>query len=275
MGKNASRVCVLGFTLASTAALGFPGSAAADDTLSGDCATTLHGARTQGLALDLGAPLNLPGLLTIGLDSRSGGSREEAKAPLVSLPVGDTVQALGVGDLPAVDGVCTTAQGLVNGVGDTTQNLLGGGDTTKPPGNPGTPAPPTTPPPGTPGNPVPPGSPGGTPSPNPGGSTNPVTSNPIVLDAGVSVAGVFVNGAFLPGGLGSSVIIPIAPPAEAPNIGGVGVPPVVIADRSGTAQALPATNNAPARLPLLLAVLALAVVAAALIRTWFRRTPSS
>lgn len=259
MGKNASRVCVLGFTLASAAALVFPGTAAAEDTLSGDCATTLHGARSPGLAVDLGAPLNLPGLLTIGLDSRSG-SRQDKNAPLLSLPVGDTVQALGASDLPAVDGGCTTAQGLVNGVGDTTQNLLGGGKTT-PPGNP------TSPPPGSPGNPVPPN--------GPSGSTNPVTTDPDILGAGVSVAGVFINGAFLPGGLGASVIIPIAAPAEAPNIGGVGVPPVVIADRSGTAEALPVTNNAPARLPLLLAVLTLAIVAAALIRTWSRRSPNS
>jgi hypothetical protein len=266
MGKNVSRLCVVGFALAGTAALSFPGSAAADDTLSGDCATTLQGARSQGLALDLGAPLNLPGQLTVGLDSQAGGTRQDGKAPLLSLPVGDTLRTLGVGDLPAVNGVCTTAQGVVNGVGETTQNLLGGGGRPNPPGTPGTP----------PGNPVPPTGPGAPPSPGPGGSTSPVTGGPGVLGAGDSIAGVFINGAFIPGGLGAPVIIPIQPPAQAPNAGGDGVvvPPVVIADRSGTAQALPAAENAPARLPLLLAVLALAVVAAALIRTWLRRNPT-
>jgi len=69
------------------------------------------------------------------------------------------------------------------------------------------------------------------------------------------------------------VIIPIVPPGQAPIVGEAGAPPVVVADRSGTAEALPA-SNAPARLPLLLAVLALAIVAAALIRTWLRRKPA-
>jgi hypothetical protein len=269
MGKNASRFGVLGFALVSTAALSFPGSAAAE-TLSGDCATTLPGVHSRGLALDLGAPLNAPGLLIIGLDSQS-----TKGAPRLSLPVGDAVRALGLGNVPTVKGLCDTAQGTVNAVGDTTQGLLGGGGEVNPPG---TPAPgPGTP--DNPGSPVPPPTgPGAPPVRNPGDSASPVVMSPDVPSAGDSIAGIFVNGAisngvFIPDGLGAPVIIPMVTP-EVPAIDGLVVPPVVIADRSGTAQALPAANS-PARLPLLLAVVALAVVAAALTRTWLRRNPSA
>jgi len=137
MGKNARRLCVLGFALAASAALAalaFPGSASADQTLSGDCATTLQGAGSQGLILDLGAPINAPGKLTVGLDSQGAG--------LLSLHAGDTVRTLGVGDLPAVNGVCAAVQDMVNRVGDTTQGLLGGKPATpSPPHEPGKPDP--------------------------------------------------------------------------------------------------------------------------------------
>src|SRR3981081_548736 len=128
MGKNARRLCVLGFALAASAALAalaFPGSASADQTLSGDCATTLQGAGSQGLILDLGAPVNAPGKLTAVLDSPGAGLLSHA---------GATVRTLGGGDLPAVNGVCAAVQGMVNRVGDTTQGLLGG--------KPATPSPP-------------------------------------------------------------------------------------------------------------------------------------
>jgi hypothetical protein len=267
MGKNApwlytKRFCVMGFAVAASATLAFPGSAFADDTLSGSCATTLEGARAQGLTLDLGAPLNVPGTLTVGLDGRNSAARQEG-APLLSLPVGDVVRGLGVGKVPVVTEACNGAQGVVNTVGNTTQGLLGGDQ----PGDPG--QPPTEP--GDPG--TPPTSPG-TPPTNPGGPGNeidPVVTGPNGdLDA---ISGVFISAAFVPGGLGAPVIIPIVPPGQAPIVGEAGAPPVVVADRSGTAEALPA-SNAPARLPLLLAVLALAIVAAALIRTWLRRNPA-
>lgn len=265
MGKNAQRICVMGFALAASATLAFPGSAFADDTLSGSCATTLEGARAQGLTLDLGAPLNIPGSLTVGLDGRNSAARQEG-APLLSLPVGDVVRGLGVGKVPLVTEACTGAQGVVNTVGDTTSGLLGGNQ----PENPG--QPPTEP--GDPG--TPPGGPGTPPS-NPGGPGTPGNEiDPVVTGPNGdfdAISGVFISAAFVPGGLGAPVIIPIVPPGQAPIIGEAGAPPVVVADRSGTAQALPA-SNAPARLPLLLAVLALAVVAAALIRTWLRRNPA-
>jgi hypothetical protein len=253
MGPNARRRCVLGFAVAASAAVAFSGSAAADQTLSGDCATTLRGARSPRLILDLGAPLNAPGKLTVGLDSQDSG--------LLSLPVGDVVRTLGVGELPAINGVCTTVQGTVNTVGDTTQGLLGG--------KPVTPTPPQKP-----GNsdskPTGPGAPL---APNPGHQTGPGLVGGIGLPGADASSGISINTTLTPGGLGTPVIIPIVPPDQASSVGEIGVPPVVIADRSGTAQALPASNTPPARLPLLLAVLALTLVATVLVRTWLRRKP--
>jgi hypothetical protein len=254
MGKNVRRLCVLGFALAASAALAFPGSATADQTLSGDCATTLQGAGSQGLILDLGAPVNAPGKLIVGLDSQGAG--------LLSVPAGDTVRTLGVRDLPAVNSVCTAVQGAVNTVGGTTQGLLGG--------KPATPSPPHEP-----GNPVPrPTDPEAPLAPNPGNQTGPDGFvGGVGLLGGDAISGVLINAAFLPGSLGAPVIIPIVPPGQAPSLGENSVPPLVIADRAGTTQALLASNAPPARLPLLLAVLALAVVAAALVRTWLHRKP--
>jgi hypothetical protein len=257
MGKNARRLCVLGFALAASAALAalaFPGSASADQTLSGDCATTLQGAGSQGLILDLGAPVNAPGKLTAVLDSPGAG--------LLSLHASDTVRTLGVGDLPAVNGVCAAVQDMVNRVGDTTHGLLGG--------KPATPSPPHEP-----GKPDPrPTDPQAPLAPKPGNQTGPHGFvGGVGLLGGDAISGVLINAAFLPGSLGAPVIIPIVPPGQAASFGENGLPPVVIADRAGTTQALPASNAPPARLPLLLAVLALSVVVAALVRTWLRRKP--
>lgn len=259
MGKHARRICAIGFLLAASAALVIPANASADETLSGSCATTLQGARSEGLVLDLGAPLNLPGKLTVGLDSASG-ARQDKGAPALSLPVGDTVRALGLGGVPLVGGACDATQGLVNGVGDTTQKLLGGKDT-PPPGS--TPGKPTPPPGSTPGGPT-------TPAP---GQPTPGSSDGGVVDG--SVLGQITGAAFIPTTLTTAgpLVVGLAAPGPTPGLVKVDPPPVVIANSSGNAQALPA-GNAPERLPLILAVLMLAVVAAALIRTWVRRKPA-
>jgi hypothetical protein len=251
MGKHARRIGIFGFLLAASAAFVLPASASADETLSGSCSTTLQGARSDGLILDLGAPLNLAGKLTIGLDSASG-ARDAG--PALSLPVGDTVRALGVGGLPLVGDTCTVVQGAVNGVGGATQKLLGGKDAL-PPTKP-------VPPPGTPGGPTPPSNPG---QPAPG---SPVTGDDLVLSQ-------FTGAAFVPTSLTSAgpLVIGLAAAGKPPLVVEQDPAPVIIADRSGDARALPA-SNAPARLPLILAVLLLAVVAAALLRTWMRRKPA-
>ncbi len=263
MGKTAARITALGFTLAISAALSFPPSANADPspTLGGDCSATLQNSPARsgsnGLLLDAGAPLNAPNSLTLGLDSSA--KQTNGGAPLLSLPVGDVVKSLGVGDVPGVGdaaakAVCPAAQGTVNTLGDTTQNLVGGGGVLPIPPNPG-----PTPPAPAPG-PNPP--PGGNP---PGNTTGPVTTGPGGAGLpGDAIAGIFSNAALLPGNLVQAPVIAQVIPGTG---GGV---PTVDEQKSGSAQALP-TVAPPAKLPMLLAVLALAVVAAALVRAWMRR----
>ncbi|MBE1499746.1 hypothetical protein H4696_006846 [Amycolatopsis lexingtonensis] len=262
MGKQLARITALGFTFAATAALAMPGVASADTspTLGGDCAATLQNGQARdaktGLVLDAGAPLNSPNQLTVGLDSTSRNTN--GTAPLLTLPVGDTVRALGIGDVPVVGdvaakGVCPVAQGTVNTVGNITQGVA---DELPPLPLPPAPNPPQPAPP----SPVPPG-----PNP-PGDSTGPVTTGP--GNAGLpgdAISGIFTNAALLPGTL-------VQAPVVAQIIPGQQVP-TVDAQRSGTAEALPGLTP-PAKLPMLLAVLALAIVAAALVRAWIRRKPA-
>ncbi|WP_020642482.1 hypothetical protein [Amycolatopsis balhimycina] len=265
MGKHVARITALGFTLAASVALVGPGVANADPTLGGDCQATLQNgaARTgsTGLLLDAGAPLNAPNQLTIGLDSSSRNTN--GSAPLLTLPVGDTVKALGIGEVPVVgdvaaQGVCPAAQGTVNAVGDLTQGVAGQLPPLPLPPNPPQPAPP---------GPVPPGPTPPHPGPNPpGGHTGPIITGPgNAALPGDSISGVFTHAALLPGSL-------VQAPVIAQVIPGQQVP-TVDEQRSGTAEALPGVTP-PAKLPMLLAVLALAIVAAALVRAWIRRKPA-
>ncbi|WIY04510.1 hypothetical protein QRX60_11915 [Amycolatopsis mongoliensis] len=263
MGKRVARITALGFVLSASAALAAPGVASADPspTLGGDCGATLQNGQARdaktGLLLDAGAPLNAPNRLTVGLDSTS--KNTNGSAPLLTLPVGDTVRALGVGDVPVVGdaaakAVCPAAQGVVNTVGNVTQGVA-----SELPPLPLPPAPPGPNPPQPPG-PTPPGQ---TP---PGDSTGPVTTGP--GNAGLpgdAISGIFTNAALLPGSL-------IQAPVIAQVIPGQQVP-TVDEQKSGTAEALPGVTP-PAKLPMLLAVLALAIVAAALVRAWIRRKPA-
>lgn len=261
MGKTAARITALGFTLAVSAALAAPPSAYADPspTLGGDCAATLQNSDARsgsnGLLLDAGAPLNAPNQLTVGLDSSA--KNTNGSAPLLTLPVGDVVKSLGVGEVPVVGDaaattVCPAAQGTVNTLGNATQGLVGGVGS-PPPSNPG----PNPPAPG----PNPPGTP-------PGNSTGPVTTGPGGAGLpGDAISGIFSNAALLPGSLVQAPVIAQVIPGTG---GGV---PTVDEQKSGSAQALPAIAP-PAKLPMLLAVLALAIVAAALVRAWMRRKPA-
>ncbi|MCR6489500.1 hypothetical protein M8542_42455 [Amycolatopsis sp. OK19-0408] len=266
MGKHVARITALGFTVAASAALAMPGVASADPspTLGGDCAATLQNGQARdaktGLVLDAGAPLNAPNRLTVGLDSSA--KNTNGSAPLLTLPVGDTVRALGVGDVPVVGdaaakGVCPVAQGVVNTVGDVTQGVAGELPPLPIPPNPAPPAPPTPP---TPPGQTPPGQ---TP---PGDSTGPVTTGPGGAGLpGDAISGIFSNASLLPGSLVQApVIAQIIPGQEVPTVD---------EQKSGTAEALPGVTP-PAKLPMLLAVLALAIVAAALVRAWIRRKPA-
>ncbi|WP_033291405.1 hypothetical protein [Amycolatopsis jejuensis] len=278
MRKHAGRMTALAAALAApvlSAALAFPGTAQADPspTLNGDCAATLQNGKSgQGLALDAGAPLNAPNRLTVGLDSKA--QQTDGKSPLFTLPVGDTARTLGVGETPVVgdaaaNTVCPVAQNTANGVGNTTQQLVGDAAKVVPP--PDNPAPKPNPPspgpgPGGPGGPGRPGQPG------PGGIIlEPVTSGGSVggLSGLDSISGIFTGAAMLPASFVQAPVVTTIIPGQLPQ----DQPPTVDAKKSGTAEALP-TANPPARLPLLIAVLALAIVAAALVRAWLRRNPA-
>ncbi|GAB3395844.1 hypothetical protein [Amycolatopsis echigonensis] len=275
MRKRAGRTVALGVALAApllSAVLAFPASASADPnpTLNGDCQATLqNGKDGNGLALDAGAPLNAPNRLTVGLDSKA--KQTDGNNTLLTLPVGDTVRTLGVGEAPAAGDLagktlCPTAQNAANGVGNATQELVGGLPGTPIPSPQPTPQPPNP----TPRPPSPAPGPGGPGQPVPGGDTlGPVTSGGGLsgLDA---VSGIFTGAAMLPASFVQAPIVTQVVPGQLPQQGQV---PTVDAKKSGTAEALPAANP-PARLPLLIAVLALAMVAAALVRAWLRRKPA-
>ncbi|MGW4482554.1 hypothetical protein ACWEOE_01820 [Amycolatopsis sp. NPDC004368] len=278
MGKHAARITTLGIAAALpvlSAALALPATASADPspTLDGDCAATLQNGKSgNGLSLDAGAPLNAPNRLTVGLDSKA--KQSDGQSPLLNLPVGDVVRGLGVGEVPVVgdaatNAVCPLTQDTANAAGHATQSLIGG-VTNAPPdqtppggGNPPPDNPPQTPPGTPPGGPGGPGSPG-----SPGSSLDPVVigTGSDLLGAD-SIAGIFTNAAMLPSGLVQ------APPVITQVIPGqlpADQVPTVDAKKSGTAEALPAVTP-PAKLPMLIAVLALAIVAAALVRAWLRR----
>ncbi|WP_134664204.1 MULTISPECIES: hypothetical protein [unclassified Amycolatopsis] len=274
MRKRAGRTISLGVALAApllSAVLAFPAAASADPspTVTGDCESTLqNGKDGTGLALDAGAPLNAPNRLTVGLDSKA--KQTDGNNTLLNLPVGDTVRTLGVGEVPVVGetaakDTCPFVQAAGNGVGNATQALVGGvpplipSPTPKPPPGP-TPNPPSPPAPG----------PGGPGQPAPGGDTlGQVTSVGGDLSGLDSVSGIFTGAAMLPASFVQAPIVTQIVPGQLPQ----DQVPTVDAKKSGTAEALPAANP-PARLPLLIAVLALALVAAALVRAWLRRKPA-
>ncbi|MET7990440.1 hypothetical protein ABZU76_05975 [Amycolatopsis sp. NPDC005232] len=277
MGKHAARITTLGIAVALpvlSAALALPATASADTspTLDGDCSATLQNGKTgKGLSLDAGAPLNAPNRLTVGLDSKA--KQADGSNPLFTLPVGDVVRTLGVGEVPAVgdaaaNGVCPLAQNTANSVGNATGSLVGGvtAPVVIPPGDnpPGDNPPGDNPPGDTPPGQTPPGS---TPPGAPGSSLDPVITGSGDLSGLDSIAGIFTNAAMLPSGLVQ------APPVITQVIPGqlpADQVPTVDAKKSGTAEALPAVTP-PAKLPMLIAVLALAIVAAALVRAWLRR----
>ncbi|SFO20131.1 hypothetical protein [Amycolatopsis rubida] len=277
MRKRAGRTVALGVALAApllSAVLAFPATAAADPspTVPGDCESTLqNGKNGTGLALDAGAPLNAPNRVTVGLDSKA--KQTDGNNTLLTVPVGDTIRALGVGEVPVVGetaakDTCPLVQAAANGVGNATQAVVGGVP-------PLVPQPSPTPPNPTPNPPVPPAPP--SPAPGPGGTGQPVpggdTLGPVTSGGGLSgldsVSGIFTGAAMLPASFVQAPIVTQVVPGQLPQ----DQVPTVDAKKSGTAEALPAANP-PARLPLLIAVLALAMVAAALVRAWLRRKPA-
>jgi hypothetical protein len=272
MGKNAKRVCAAGFVIAVSVTLSLPGTSAASPApvVAGSCEDALQGktvdSAATGLTVDVGAALTVPGVLTLGLDAEPPTApANKDKAPLVSLPVGDAVKTLGLGNTPVAGDlvaqtVCPAVQDAANVAGNTTQTILTTAEAVVPPVKfPGHPpqvpiAPPASPP----------------MAPGPGDQIGPIQTVPGSSNSGVdAISGIFIGGTLLPGKATAPVVTPVLPPGQTLDTDGV---PPTVANRAGTAQALPASTP-PARLPLLLAVLALAGVAAALVRTWIRRRP--
>lgn len=264
--------------------LALPGSALAeegpDKVIANDCAATLEGEPGEPLTADAGALVQAPGVVTVGLGSSSDGTNGE-KEPLVKLPVTDTLDGLGVTETPVVSDaagtVCDGAKTTVNTLGNAVQGVVPGDDLTEQP--PGEDPPDEEEPPGEedpPGDEQPPGeSPG-----NGNGAGSAI--EPIVTGPGAGNLGGFDDGEVLQllgnsfGSLGVIALPPAAelgPPVTAPDInapspGDKG--PAERSKESGTVQAAPAGDQQN-RLPLLLAVIALAVVATLLSRTLYRR----
>jgi hypothetical protein len=263
MGKVASRIAALGFLVVS-AALAVPMSASADQAdpaLAGSCAATLQNGSGQALTLDAGAPVNAPGVVTVGTGSNSATTGPAQHKPVLALPLADAVKALNRGTLPVLGDTATTvicpgAQNTVNAISATTQSLIAGQPKEPaPPAAPG-PKPPATQPPAQPvPAPVAPNSAmSGT------GATAEFVSAPLGFAAPAPVSDLSAL-------IGTGAVVPAAPGV----VPSTGTTPV--AQESGTAQAMPVVSTAPAKLPLLLAAIALALVAAALAQVWLRRAP--
>jgi hypothetical protein len=268
MGKTVNRVSAVSFLIAVSAALVPPSANAetADPALAGSCAGTIRADSGEALTLDAGAPVNAAGEVTVGTGTNSARTGDERREPLVSLPVADAAQNLRVGELPVVgdpatDVLCSTAQNTVNTLSAATESLISGEQKDPPPAA----RPPATPPGTPPSVPAPPAPqpPGGVTPVQPGAGNSVVFPVLIANPLGATVPESSVSTELPLGG--------VAPAAPGLNPPSNSIPPEVIAQNSGTAEALPAPSATPARLPLLIAVFALAVVAAALVRSWMRR----
>jgi hypothetical protein len=262
MGKTANRLGALGFFVAASAVLLLPGTASADTAdpmIAGSCDATLRNEPGQALTVDTGAPVNAPGVLTVGTGTDSAPVGPAQTPPLLSVPLADAARTLGVGNLPVVgpavtDMVCPGVQNTANALSAATQSLVSGQDKQ--------PAPPSSTPPAAP---KPPAEPSPVPV-APSAPAGPATglqfiSYPVNLTPPVAA------GFLTP--VTQAAIAPAAPALTPPT----GTAPTVAGpDNVGSAQAMPASSATPAKLPLLLAAVALALAGAALAHTWLRRT---
>ncbi|GHF11126.1 hypothetical protein GCM10017786_51040 [Amycolatopsis deserti] len=264
MGKTARRAGVAGFVLALSATLTAPAAFAeeADPALAGSCDATLRDEPGKALTLDAGAPLDQPGVLTVGTGSESAPTGPDQRGPLLPLPVADLAKALNLGDAPVVgdlatEQLCPGVQGTVNTLSAATQSLVSGKPLDPPSTgdpSPGEPQPgEQTPAPGTPGTPAP-GATGG------------------IVPASFVTGGFLIGSGIIPSTTPLSALIQpgVVPPAAPALVPPAGTEPPLVTQNSGTAEAMP-SSSVPDRLPLIIAVFALAIVAAALTRAWMRR----
>lgn len=276
-------------------ALALPATAHAaegpDPIIAGSCAATFDddaASVASPLTVDAGAAAEAPGVLTVGLGTESEGTNGH-RDPLLAVPASDTLDALGVTSTPVVSdastGACEAAKPAGNGAGATVQHLVPIDDVTAPgPGAPAGGQPPGDESPDNPTGETPDdetpsdGTPG---DPDPGGAVD-----PIALGPGLSGFGEF-GGFGASGGFGA-VDVPSVLGGSLDALGTITLPPTVLIDSpvrapdlnspapeggspddqakaSGSAQAIP--SGTLDRLPLLLAVVALALVEAALSKT--------
>lgn len=120
MGKTAHRVGALGFVVAASAGLFFTNSASAapgpDPLLKGDCEATVSAKDGTPVTVDVGALVNRPGAVDLGLGTKS--TNATGGKPLLNLPVTDALDALGITKVPGLrdvtTGVCKPVQTLAN-----------------------------------------------------------------------------------------------------------------------------------------------------------------
>lgn len=244
-----------------------------DNVVANSCAATVEGQRGEPLTVDAGALLQEPGVVTVGLGTASDGT-DGAAQPLATVPVSDTLNGLGVSRTPvlsdAAGSLCDGAKTTLNAVGDTVQTTLPGDDATETPSEDAPPAE-DTPPPDSPNRP----------GQEPGTDSSPDSAvSPLVLDT-ADTQGTTSGGAVLTHLLDNSFdslraislesMLTFGPPIQAPDVNAAipGGNPVAHAAEPGDARALLAGEQE--RLPLLLAVIALALVATLLSRTLYRR----
>lgn len=237
-----------------------PARVAPKPAVLGDCDATLAGADGEAITVDAGAVLDQAGTLDVGLGSTA------QSGSLITLPVEDAVELLGADDAGALTEVaadgCETVKLALNSTAISTQSLLPGGDEPNQPGE----------------NTPEPGNPGDDPADNPGEEAD--------GDAGESVQGYTQEPAgprFSPVGYSMPMAGALPevrlPPIEAmgtlpfgPSLGMDPRSPRGDQHNSGLAESLPLSTDRTTKVPYVLAVITLAVVAATLVRRWMIRS---
>lgn len=251
--------------LAGLASLMTSGWAYADEpVISGDCDATIAAEEGEALTVDAGAVVGREGVLDIGLGSTASGTGDEGDEPVVAVPAADVVEVLepAADETPAVsDAVvadCETVTKSVNHVGDTARRALSVQALSAGPLAP---------------KPKPKPKPEPKPEPEPEPEPAPVEENQDDAYPPEAVEAQPVLGPVAPQQPASLVL----PPLEVPDLSSgkpqPGGPNLEEEKRpaeknSGRAHALPKSNEQATRVPFVVAVIALAAVAAVMVRRW-------
>lgn len=262
---------VTAILLAGLASLMTSGWAYADEAvISGDCDATVAAEDGEALTVDAGAVVGRGGVLDIGLGSTASGTGGEDDEPLVAVPVSDVVEVADGAVLePAAEETavvsdaavagCETVTKTVNQVGETAQRTLSGQALSAGPLAP---------------KPKPKPEPEPEPEPEPA----PVEEEAVEEnqdDAYPAEAAEVqpVLGPVAPQQPASLVLPPLDVPDLSSGKPQPGGPNLKEEQRpaeknSGRAHALPRSNEQATRVPFVVAVIALAAVAAVMVRRW-------